>query len=269
MNTLFSQNGGAPFFPLVLIPSYNTGKKLFETVRAARSFWTPVWVVVDGSTDNSPEILEALSRTDPGLRVIVLARNKGKGAAIRLGVDEAFRSGYTHVLTLDADGQHPAPLIPEFMACARANPNALILGLPLFDVTAPPLRVHGRKLSNWWANIETLGAGIGDSLFGFRVYPIAPLREAFMRSPGMQGFDFDPEAAVRIAWGGTPIINLAAPVTYFSKSEGGISHFKYIRDNVLLTWMHIRLIFGFLVRIPLLVWRRIKLSPRSQKRSAP
>ena len=260
-----SQNKPECFLPLVLIPTYNTGRKLAETICSARSVWTPVWVVVDGSTDNSAEILESLSRNDPGLRVIVLAPNRGKGAAIRQGVEEAFRAGFSHVLTMDADGQHPAQSIPEFMACARSHPDTLILGLPVFDLSAPSLRVQGRKLSNWCANLETLWAGIGDSLFGFRVYPIGPLRAAFKKSPGMQGFDFDPEASVRMAWAGTPIINLTVPVTYFSPSEGGVSHFKYFRDNVLLTGMHIRLIFGFLARLPVLLWRRVHSTLPPQK----
>lgn len=265
MTTVPSPNGEKHFTPLVLIPTYNTGKKLFETVRSARLYWTPVWVVVDGSTDSSAEILDDLSRNDPGLRILVLPRNQGKGAAIRHGVEEAFREGFSHVLTMDADGQHPAQSIPEFMDCARCHPDTLVLGLPIFDLSAPPLRVHGRKLSNWCASLETLWAGTGDSLCGFRVYPIAPLRAAFKRSGGMHGFDFDPEATVRLAWEGTPIMNLSVPVTYFSQSEGGVSHFRYVRDNVLLTGMHIRLIFGFLARLPLLVWRRIKSSPRSRR----
>ncbi len=264
-----SRNGPGHFTPLVMIPSYNTGKKLFETVLAARCFWSTVWVVVDGSTDHSPETLASAFPFDPGLRVIVLSRNRGKGVAIRYGAEEASRLGFSHVLAMDADGQHPARLIPEFMDCARSHPDSLILGRPIFDVTAPPLRVHGRKISNWFANLETLWAGMGDSLFGFRVYPIGPLLEAFKKSPGMRGFDFDPEAAVRISWSGTPMINLEAPVTYFSQSEGGVSHFRYFRDNVLLTWMHIRLIFGFLLRFPMLLWRRTKSFSRSKMRSRP
>lgn len=258
VNTMSHQNEVAHFAALVLIPSYNTGKKLFETVCSARSFWTPVWVIVDGSTDSGPEMLESMSRSDAGLRVIVLPYNRGKGAAIRHGVEEAHRMGFSHVLTMDADGQHPAPSIPEFMDCARSHTNTLILGFPVFDITAPTLRVHGRKISNWFANLETLWAGTGDSLFGFRVYPITPLLAAFHQSSQMKGFDFDPEAAVRMSWAGTPVISLPAPVTYFSPSEGGISHFRYFRDNVLLTWMHIRLFVGFLIRLPILIWRQFQ-----------
>jgi len=241
---------------LILIPSYNTGGKVLQTVWDARRIWQPVWVVVDGSTDGTLEALQALARDDPHIRVLALPRNRGKGAAILHGLREAEAAGYTHAMTLDADGQHPTDKIREFMAASGANPEALILGLPVFDASAPRVRVHGRKLSNWCAELETLGAGIGDSLCGFRVYPVSPLREIMERQPWMRRFDFDAEAAVRLCWRGVRPINLAAPVKYFRPEEGGISHFRYLRDNVVLTWMHTRLILEGLVRLPFLLARR-------------
>jgi hypothetical protein len=160
-------------------------------------------------------------------------------------------------MTMDADGQHPTDKILEFMAASQSNPDALILGLPIFDASAPRVRVHGRKLSNLCTDLETLGAGIGDSLYGFRVYPIEPLRDIMERQPWMRRFDFDAEAAVRLCWRGIRPINLAAPVRYFRPEEGGVSHFNYLRDNVLLTWMHFRLIVESLFRLPLLLGRRL------------
>jgi hypothetical protein len=157
---------------------------------------------------------------------------------------------------MDADGQHPASLIPAFMAASQAAPDALILGVPVFDASAPQLRVRGRKVSNWWANLETLWSGIGDSLFGFRVYPIAPLERVMARTRWMRRFDFDVEAAVKLVWAGLVPINRPAPVRYLQPEEGGVSHFRYVRDNALLTWMHFRLMAGFIVRLPVLAARR-------------
>ncbi|MBW8364799.1 MAG: glycosyltransferase family 2 protein [Rhizobium sp.] len=242
---------------LVLIPSYNPGPKVLETVRAARAQWTPVWVVVDGSTDGTAQSLQALAAADAGLRVIVLPQNRGKGAAVLAGFTEAAAAGYTHALTMDSDGQHPADLIPAFMAASQAEPGAMVLGKPVFGPEAPALRVKGRMVSNGWANLETLWMGVGDSLYGFRVYPIAPLMRIMRRSRFMRRFDFDPEAVVRLCWAGVRPINLDAPVRYLSAEEGGVSHFKYLRDNALLTWMHTRLFIGFVLRLPLLVGRRI------------
>jgi len=241
---------------LVLIPSYNPGVKLRETVLAARAQWSPVWVIVDGSTDGSAQELERMAAADPGLRVIVLPHNVGKGAAVLHGLDAAAAQGFTHVLTMDSDGQHPAHLIPAFMAASAAQPAAMVLGVPVFAADAPRLRVNGRKVSNGWANLETLWAGIGDSLFGFRVYPIEPLRRIMQGQRWMRRFDFDPEAVVRMCWRGVKPVNLPATVRYFRADEGGVSHFNYLRDNLLLTWMHSRLFFGFLVRLPVLVVRR-------------
>ena len=123
----------------------------------------------------------------------------------------------------------------------------MILGEPQFDASAPALRVQGRKLSNLWANLETLWAGIHDSLFGFRVYPVEPLLRV-MRLPAV-------DAPLRLRRRGrrAPVLARAtgraicrAPVRYFRPDEGGVSHFNYWRDNALLTWMHMRLFAGFL-----------------------
>jgi glycosyltransferase involved in cell wall biosynthesis len=242
---------------LVLIPSYNSGDKALETVRAARAQWDPVWVIVDGSTDGSAEKLNALARGDPGLRVLIRERNGGKGAALLDGLTCARREGFTHALTMDADGQHPADRIRAFMSASSAAPDAMILGDPVFDASAPRVRLRGRRIANWCTNLETLWAGVHDTLFGFRVYPIAALIEVMQRSRWMRRFDFDPEAVVRLAWRGVPLVNLPAPVQYFTAEEGGVSHFNYWRDNVLLTSMYLRLLPGFVIRLPVLIARRL------------
>lgn len=248
---------------LVLIPSYNTGPKLVETVLAARHYWTPVWVVVDGSTDGSHAALRALTQIDDQIRVLLLPKNEGKGAAILHGIRIAEREGYSHVLTMDADGQHPADLIPAFMSASQENPDALILGNPVFDRSAPWVRVFGRKISNWWTDLETLWIGGFDSLFGFRVYPITHLREVMDASRWMRRFDFDAEAAVRLCWKGYRPLSLPAPVRYFRPAEGGVSHFRYVRDNLLLSWMHLRLMSGLAFELPGLLARRVKSFHRS------
>jgi hypothetical protein len=147
------------------------------------------------------------------------------------------------------------------MAASQAAPAAMILGAPVFDASAPALRVKGRRVSNWWANLETLWTGIGDSLFGFRVYPITPLAEVMHAQRWMRRFDFDPEAAVRLRWRGVPAVNMPAPVRYYTPGEGGVSHFRYLRDNTLLTWMHARLFVEFLIRLPWLLARRLSGNP--------
>ncbi|MFN9744513.1 MAG: glycosyltransferase family 2 protein [Betaproteobacteria bacterium] len=249
---------------LVLIPSYNTGEQVYATVRAARAQWAPVWVVVDGSTDGTAAGLLALAAADPLLRVEVLPQNQGKGAAVLHGLQAADAAGFTHVLAMDSDGQHPAELIGEFMRRSQQRPEAMVLGRPVFDASAPLLRVRGRRVSNAWTNLETLGAGVGDSLFGFRVYPVRALIAVMRGQRWMRRFDFDTEAVVRLAWRGVKPLNVDAPVKYLSADEGGVSHFRYGRDNLLLTWMHTRLMIGFGLRLPLLLWRRWRRLPPFQ-----
>lgn len=240
---------------LVLIPSYNPGPIGIETVRAARAHWDPVWVIIDGSTDGTAEALGALAERDAGVRILRLPRNCGKGAAVLHGARGALAAGFTHALTMDSDGQHPVACIGAFMSASQARPDALILGEPQFDASAPRLRVRGRRLSNWCANLETLWDGIHDSLFGFRVYPLAALVEVMERRRWMRRFDFEPEVAVRLSWRGLPLQNLPAPVRYLRPDEGGVSHFRYGRDNLLLSWMHLRLVCGALWRLPRLLHR--------------
>ncbi|RZL08005.1 MAG: glycosyltransferase family 2 protein [Rubrivivax sp.] len=250
---------------LVLIPSYNTGDQVYATVRAARARWAPVWVVVDGSTDGTAEGLQAMAAADPGLRVWVLPKNCGKGGAVLHGLQLAQAEGFMHALAMDSDGQHPADLIPAFMQASMARPDTMVLGRPVFDASAPLLRVRGRRVSNWWTNLETLGAGVADSLYGFRVYPVAALVAVMARQPWMRRFDFDTEAVVRLAWRGVKPVNLDAPVKYLRADEGGVSHFRYVRDNVLLTWMHTRLMLEFVLRLPALAWRKAAGRPPFQR----
>jgi glycosyltransferase involved in cell wall biosynthesis len=249
---------------VVVIPSYDTGPKVYDTVAQARAQWCPVYVVVDGSTDGTADGLRRLAEDDPGLQVFVLPHNQGKGAAVLHALDQAREAGFTHALTMDADGQHPAALIGAFMQASVERPDAMILGRPVFDASAPLLRVRGRRVSNWWTNLETLGAGVADSLYGFRVYPIEALQAVMRGQRWMRRFDFDTEAVVRLAWRGVKPLNRDAPVRYLSAEEGGVSHFRYGRDNVLLTWMHTRLMIEFVLRLPGLVWRRWRGLPPFQ-----
>ncbi len=242
--------------PLILIPSFNTGPILRETVADTLSLGNPVWVVIDGSSDGSAALLRAFeTAANPFFRLIILETNVGKGAAVRHGLREAIQAGFTHILTMDADGQHPAWQIPAFLKLASAHPEAAVFGRPVFDSSAPAIRVNGRKISNFWTHLETLGWGVDDSLFGMRLYPAADLLAVMESTRFARRFDFDPEVAVRLAWRGVPILNLPTPVRYPSKEQGGVSQFRYLRDNALLSWMHLRLLCGFFLRLPWLLSR--------------
>lgn len=234
---------------LVLLPTYNTGARLAGVVAEVLRHWQPVLVVVDGSTDGSEQPVLELAKTEPALTVLVQARNAGKGAAVLAGAQAARERGFTHALVMDADGQHPAASIGEFMSASQQEPAAMVLGRPVFPANIPVERLHGRKLSVGLVHLELLGQAVADPLFGFRVYPLAPLLAVLGPRHGGRRYDFDTEAAVRLGWAGVPPVNLAAPVRYFSRAEGGVSHFHYVRDNLTLGWMHTRLI------VELICWR--------------
>jgi glycosyltransferase involved in cell wall biosynthesis len=245
---------------LVLMPSYNAGPRLLSTVEEALRHWSPIWVVIDGSTDGSVGEVRLLAERDPRVRVTVCKKNAGKGAAIAIALSAAQAEGFTHVLTMDSDGQHPADHIVDFMRASASHPDALVLGKPVFGPDAPAIRLYGRKVSVALAWLEILGAGIDDPLFGFRVYPIASLRRAFEATRHARRFDFDHEIAVRMFWAGAPTINKPAPCRYSTKAEGGVTHFHYVRDNITLVGLHFRLL------AELLPWRLIQVCRARMRR---
>jgi len=156
-----------------------------------------VWVVLDGSTDGSAAALAERGWPENALRIFSLGRNSGKGAAVLHALLAAGREGFTHALVLDADGQHSAADISRFMQASGKNPGAMILGVPQFAADAPAARRHGRRVGNWWANLETFWGGIEDSLFGFR--SIIPGIGGYWKARVRATFDFDTELAVRLS----------------------------------------------------------------------
>ncbi|MES2468470.1 MAG: glycosyltransferase family 2 protein [Verrucomicrobiota bacterium] len=241
---------------LLLIPTYNTGPKVLETVREALAAWKPVWVVTDGSDDGTTEQLEALAANEPDLRIIRHDTNRGKGAAVLTGARLARGAGFTHLLSFDADGQHPAGQIADYMARSVRHPEAMVFGKPVFPANAPTERVMGRKVANFWVDFQTAWWGIGDSLFGMRLFPIADLIAVMEATWFGRRYDFECEAGILLCWRGVPIINVPTPVRYLSKAEGGVSHYHYLRDNVRLVTLFLRHFPGALLRWPLLLARR-------------
>lgn len=226
----------------VLIPSYNSGPLLEQTVRAVLSVWRPVLVVLDGSTDGSGEAVATLGRGEPGLHVIEQSGNSGKGAAVCAGWNLLADRLFTHAAVFDADGQHEAADIPRFMQASEERPEALIMGMPVFGADAPRVRKIGHRIADFWARLETPGSRVGSSLFGFRVYPLLASLRIMQDTRLGRGFDFDTWTAVRLAQTGTPTVRISTPVRYHLPANDRISHFRYLRDNLLLFRTHARLL---------------------------
>ncbi len=259
-------NAAAPEFAavddVVVLPSFNSGPKLAETVAEVLAVWTRVWVIVDGSTDGSERQVAPATSSGRELRIIVRRENGGKGEAILDALRVARSEGVARVLVMDADGQHPAAAIPEFFRLAREHPDALILGAPIFGPDAPAVRVHGRRVGNFFTRLNTAWADVRDSLFGFRVYPVAETAAIMEAIPTARRYDFDTEIVVRLCWAGFRPLNVLVPVRYFSATEGGSSYFRYVPDNALLIRRHASLFFGMLRRLLPILRQRRKAAPR-------
>ncbi len=239
------------FRPCIVIPIYNNRDTIAAVLARLAIFRLPCLVVDDGSDQATKDELKRLKAELDWLELVNRRSNGGKGAAVKDGLVRASRLGYSHALQVDADGQHHLEDVPRFLENARNHPESLVLGSPLFDESVPKARLHGRKLSVWMARIETLSFAIADPLFGFRVYPL-PAATAVIRGRLGNRMDFDPEIAVRLYWHGLDIVNLPSPVIY---PEHGTSHFHMVRDNLRLTWLHTRLTFGMILRLPRLIGR--------------
>jgi polyprenyl-phospho-N-acetylgalactosaminyl synthase len=232
-----------PFLPCVVIPTYDNAATLQDVVIAVRKEIEHVIVIDDGSGEPGRTAAAELGRRNLA-HVVHRELNGGKGAAVKTGFEVARSLGYSHVVQVDADGQHDLADLGHFLDTAREQPEALVLGCPLFDASAPRGRVIGRQITRFWTNLETGGRAITDPMCGFRVYPLEAALKA-SRGTGNR-MDFDIEIAVRMVWNGVATLNLPTKVRYF---QGGISHFHMFEDNVRISWMHTRLVVRAILRL--------------------
>jgi glycosyltransferase involved in cell wall biosynthesis len=216
----------------VVIPVFNHELTVGRVVRGAGEYF-PVMVVNDGSTDATGGILAAESC----LTVVTLPQNQGKGAALRAGFAEAERRGFTHAVTLDADGQHAPGEVPLLAAATRCQPDALIVGVrDLAKENAPRARRISNQLSNFWFTFQT-GIPLPDTQCGFRSYPLRPVNRMRVRS---QRYAFELEVLVRAAWSGMPVTAQPVSADYASPTSR-LSHFHPCRDLVRISLLHLRL----------------------------
>ena len=242
------------FKPCLLIPIYNHGSSIRATVERLSCFKLPIFIVDDGSDTATRSILAELAEEQALVRLFHLPVNGGKGSAVMHGMRKAFKSGFSHTLQIDADGQHNTADVPRFLEHGETNPDAVICGQPIYDDSVPKGRLYGRYVTHFWVWIETLSFAIGDSMCGFRLYPLAATCRLIDRVRLPTRMDFDTAIVVRLVWKGLPFVNIPTRVTY---PADGISHFDLWRDNLRITRMHTRLFFAMLPRLPLLLWRKL------------
>lgn len=239
--------------PCIIIPVYNHEHAISRVIAKLKPYGIPCLLVNDGSSAACAEVLEDCARQEAGwLTLLNRKKNGGKGAAVIDGFNAAQRLGYTHAIQIDADGQHNTDDIPRFLEAGKLNLEAMILGQPVFDKTVPKNRLYGRRITNFWIAIHTLSLAIADGMCGFRLYPLAAVDKLISTTQIAPGMAYDIDIIVRLYWQGVDAINIPTAVCYPSD---GVSHFRLLHDNVMISKTHIKLFFGMLIRIPKLLLR--------------
>lgn len=236
-----------------IIPVYNHPDKLEYLVERLSELNLPIIMVDDGSAADCREILQLLVKENSNVKMQTHLVNLGKGAAIKTGINMAQKIGFSHALQIDADAQHDLNDIPHFVESMKRHPDALIAGYPLYDETIPRSRYYGRYVSHIWVWINTLSMSIKDSMCGFRVYPVPQSWQLINEEKLGNRMEYDIEFIVRWYWAGQPLVQIPTKVIY---PEHGLSHFRLLNDNCLISWMHARLFFGMLLRLPRLLKSR-------------
>lgn len=234
------------FKPCLIIPIYNHKDTIATTIESLRSEGLPCIIVDDGSHTETQAVLAKLAKQETWVQLYRLAENQGKGAAVLKGIKEAYQSGYTHALEIDADGQHDVTDVPKFLSLGKQNPNALVYGQPIYDDSIPKARLIARYITHFWVCVEILSLKMVDTMCGFRLYPLAPVHQLMTKVQIGHRMEFDTEIMVRLIWENVPIIPVSTKVIY---PETGVSHFNYISDNIRISKMHTKLFFGMLKRL--------------------
>jgi glycosyltransferase involved in cell wall biosynthesis len=243
----------------VLIPIHDHGAPIGRVVAGLAPTGLPCLIVDDGSGPATREALERVAKEHAFVEVIRRGSNGGKGAALKTGYRAASSRDFTHVVQLDADGQHDPHDVPRLLEASRARPGALVLARPVFDASAPTARLYARQLSRGLVWLACLSRAVPDPLCGFRALPLAPTLSVLARARTGDWMDFDPELAVRLVWEGLPVVAVPSRVVY---PEGGMSHYSVMRDYPRLAWLYLRLLGGALRRAPALLRQRRGEEPR-------
>lgn len=226
---------------LVAVPVYNHASTLRAVVLGLLERHPHVLVVDDGSDDLEPEVLAGLP-----VRMVRHGRNRGKGAAIRTAALEARRQGMSHIVTIDADGQHDPADLPLFLEAVAADPLAVIVGARDFNTeNVPGSSRFGRAFSNFWLRVQT-GVILSDVQSGYRAYPLIVLENLRCTE---NRYSFEVEVLVRAAWAGFRLREVNIRVHYPPKGER-VSHFRAFMDNARISFLNTRLTIRAIMPVP-------------------
>lgn len=209
---------------LLAIPVFNERSSIARVVRKARIFCPDCLVVDDGSTDGTGEVLRSL----PGIRVLTHPENRGYGKTLADAFDYARCNGYQWLISMDADEQHEAELIPSFMSEARRDHADIISGTRypdgwVVEPTVPADRREINRLITATLN-QRLGLGITDAFCGFKAYRVSALDRLAVSVPG---YAMPMQLWVQAWRAGLRIVELPVPLLYHDPTR----HFGGLLDD--------------------------------------
>lgn len=228
----------------IIIPCYRHGAVLGQVIAELQPFALPIIVVDDGNDAAEQALIKEALAPFPEVILLQHEHNSGKGVALVTAMTKAQELGFSHVIQIDADGQHDLAALPQMLKLAEREPQALISGLPQYDDSIPKGRLIGRYITHFWVWVETLSFDIKDSMCGMRIYPL-PDSLICSRASGHY-MDYDTEVMVRLYWQGHPVSFVPVKVIY---PKDGHSNFRMFEDNVKISLMHTRLVATGLLRL--------------------
>lgn len=238
----------------IVIPNYNHTHAIAGVLSKLGELSLPIIMIDDGSDEDAKQLFASLEQSYRFLTLLTHSENQGKGGAVQTGLRYAFANGYSHAIQVDADGQHSLNDISKLVAASDKAPENVVSGCPIYDSSVPKHRYLSRYITHFWVWVETLSFDIVDSMCGFRVYPLQHTEQLMNKRALGTRMDFDIEILVRLYWQGARVTFIPTQVIY---PEDGVSHFRALHDNIGISWLHTRLFFGMLVRIPKLLWRKV------------
>jgi glycosyltransferase involved in cell wall biosynthesis len=237
---------------VALIPAYNEAATIRDLVQRTLAIVPQVVVVDDGSTDGTAAQLEGLPVT-----LLRNANNLGKAACLQTGFDFARDElGAQLVVTLDGDGQHQPEDITRLLHTAQHFSGQIIIGARLHDkANFPASRYYANQVARFWISWAA-GYPIADTQSGFRVYPMALLRQ--LRPGDIRSGRFAFESEILIAAAHRQVRSVAVAIAGLYPPQARASHFRPVRDIARIVFM----VAGHLLRrgmYPAGLWRSLNL----------
>lgn len=221
----------------VVIPVYNNAGTVGSVVEEVLAKGYRLVAVSDGSDDGT---LEILRRYEDRIELVAYPDNRGKGHALACGFRRAVSLGFSHAVTIDADGQHSASDIPGMISVSMSSPDAVVIGSRRLDAeNMPSANTFANRFSNFWFAVHTLRR-IPDTQSGFRVYPLSFYGHFKVFT---SRYEAELEMIVRGVWKGIEIVSCPVSV-YYPENKDRVTHFRPWTDGFRISVLNTVLTFA-------------------------